>query len=253
MATPRFTLPQPSNYGGFYRSLNPQSQGDDGADEGAFNSAYWQVAPERQAYEQTVANQRAIYGNASGLNQQIQNDPLDAMIRSELQRNLDTKGLEQALFAQGTDMGAAANAQRSGQIVNDAARRGGNIDDPSVQAALRQSQTQQQQNAQTARRDATLAGYQQRGQAVGQAGNYGAQRANTLMAANQQLTGALSMPSIVAPRAQVNTAGQNMGATNAGMQAAVTNARTNTPGYGAPQNTAASFADWQRQQQFNKR
>lgn len=214
--------------------------------EEAYNFGYQSIAPQQQAYQQAVANQQAIYGNTAALNQQIQGDPLDAMIRAELQKQLDSSGLEKALFSQATDMGAAANAQRSGQIVNDVARRGGNINDPSVQAALRQSQTQQQQGAQSARRDATLAGYQQRGQGVQQASGYGAQRAGTLMQSNRDLTNALSMPSIVRPQQTVNATGRPQSAVIAGMNAA--GGMPLPPGYSTVKSPAMSFAEWQRSQ-----
>jgi len=219
------------------------------ADESAYNYAYNQVAPEQQAYSQMVANQQAMLQGAQGVNRQIQNDPMDSIIRGELQKQLDSSGMERALFAQGTDMGAASNAQRAGQIISDVGRRGGNMNDPSVQAAMRQSQTQQQQDAQVARRDATLAGVQQRGQATNVAGGYMANRNNQLLQGNQAVTSALSMPVTPRPTQTVNATGRNPQAVQAGARAAHQSAAAPQVGYNTTRSPGVGYSDWQRQQQ----
>lgn len=200
-------------------------------------SAYNQSLPDQEAYQQMLANQQAILGNAQGRLSEVRADPMDALFQEAVKRQLDTKGLETALFSQGSDMSTAADAQRQAQIQQQISQRGGSLTDPSAQAALAASTSQRQGDQQVNARNATLAGYQQGAQGLGAGLAYSNQRNNQLNQATGMVNNALSMPVTKRPYPTV-TGGVG---SDEGLDAAATAAKPKGPGFGAQ---APTYAQW---------
>jgi hypothetical protein len=105
------------------------------------------------------ANKREAYDIARGNVSRVTEDPIDKLIREQLQGVATGKNVpfndevRNAMFSEQADMGGAANAVRAEKILAQATDRGLNPNDPGVQAALRNSLTQQQLGAQGARQD----------------------------------------------------------------------------------------------------
>lgn len=108
---------------------------------------------------QANANKSEAYDIARGGVSRVTDDPVDALIRQQLQGVATGKNVpfndevRNSMFSEQADMGAAANANRAEKILAQASERGLSMNDPSVQAALRKSQTEQQLGAQGARQD----------------------------------------------------------------------------------------------------
>jgi hypothetical protein len=105
------------------------------------------------------ANKREAYDLARGGVTRVTEDPVDKMIRDQLASVVSGKNVpfndevRNAMFSEQADMGAAANSNRAEKILAQATERGLSPNDPAVQAALRNSLTQQQLGAQGARQD----------------------------------------------------------------------------------------------------
>lgn len=141
------------------------------------------------------ANKQAAYGLADENIDRLANDPTDAMVRQSLQDVMSGKTTpynqetRTAFMTGASQQAGAANAQRQQQMIEQAAERGLSANDPSVQAAMRSSQAQQQQGVQDSRLDiaqkANLANFQAQQGATNQLGGYNMQRQNMMTQANQ--------------------------------------------------------------------
>lgn len=202
------------------------------------SNAYNQTLPDQEAYQQMVANQQGILGNSQQRLNEVRADPMDALFKDAVKKQLDTKGLETALFSQSSDMSTAADNQRQSTITDQIARRGGSLNDPSAQAALAASTSQRQGDQQRNARDATLAGYQQGAQGLGAGLAYSGQRNSQLNQATGMVNNALSMPVTKRPYPTINGGPGS----NEGMDAAVGAAKPTGVGFNTSK--APTYNDW---------
>lgn len=190
------------------------------------------AAAEYAPYQQAVANQQQILNNSNQRLNEVRSDPMDQMFQDAVKRQLDTKGLETALFAQGSDMATAADNNRQQQMRDQIMQRGGNLNDPSAQAALRASTSQRQGDQQRNAREATLAGYAQGQQGLGAGLAYSSNRNNQLNTATGMANQALSMP--VMKRPSVNMTNISSEDAQTALQQGMAKSKPTGPGFQAP-------------------
>lgn len=203
------------------------------------------IASQLAPYQQAVTNQQGIYDNSKQRLDEVRGDPMDKMFQDAVRRQLDTKGLGNQLMSQSGDMAASADSQRQAMLQQQIQQRGGNLNDPSAQAAMAASVSQRQGDVQAGRRDATLAEYQQ-GRAGLNAGlAYSQNRNNQLNTATNMTNSALAMP--VMKRPGTTTSNLGAGDVNDVLAAGEAQAQAGTkkPGFAG---SSPSYADFLKSQ-----